>query len=127
MKQQQAPSIARIVRPSRATIQWNDPLDVALAHMNAMFQEELFVLAGDRLVGRIHRADIDRLRQEGNWLGGIAVTDAMDRAFTRCDMDMSVSEARALMAAVGMKQLPAVDSQGRFIGVVEVLDINHAA
>ena len=59
MKQQQTPSIARIVRPSRATIQWNDPLDVALAHMNAMFQEELFVLAGDRLVGRIHRADID--------------------------------------------------------------------
>ena len=48
MKQQQTPSIARIVRPSRATIQWNDPLDVALAHMNAMFQEELFVLAEDR-------------------------------------------------------------------------------
>ena len=99
----------------------------ALAHMNAIFQEELFVLAGDRLVGRIHRADIDRLRQEGNWLGCIAVTDAMDRAFTRCDMDMSVGDARALMAAVGVKQLPAVDRQGRFIGVVEVLDINHAA
>jgi len=127
MKQQQAPSIARIVRPSRATIQWNDPLDVALAHMNAMFQEELFVLAGDRLVGRIHRADIDRLRQQGNWLGSIAVTDAMNCAFTRCDMDMSVSDARALMAAGGVKQLPAVDRQGRFIGVVEVLDINHAA
>ena len=51
----------------------------------------------------------------------------MDRAFTRCEMDMTVNEARALMAAVGAKQLPAVDSQGRFIGVVEVLDINHAA
>ena len=65
--------------------------------------------------------------RKGNWLGGIAVTDAMDRAFTRCDMDMPMSEARALMAAAGVKQLPAVDRQGRFLGVVEVLDINHAA
>ena len=45
MNQQQAPSVARIVRPSRATIQWNDSLDVALAHMNATFHDELFVLA----------------------------------------------------------------------------------
>ena len=51
----------------------------------------------------------------------------MDRAFTRCQMDMTVNEARAVMAAVGVKQLPAVDRQGRFIEVVEVLDINHAA
>ena len=51
----------------------------------------------------------------------------MNRAFTRCDMDMSVNDARALMAAVGVKQLPAVDRQGKFIGVVEVLDIKHAA
>ena len=127
MMQQQAPSVARIVRPSRATIQWNDPLDAALAHMNATFHDELFVLAGDRLIGRILRADIERLREEGNWPGCIAVVDAMDRAFTRCEMDMTVNEARAVMAAVGAKQLPAVDSQGRFIGVVEVLDINHAA
>jgi CBS domain-containing protein len=127
MKQQQAPSVARIVRPSRATIQWNDPLDVALAHMNATFHDELFVLTGDCLIGRILRADIERLRHEGNWPGCIAVMDAMDRAFTPCEVDMSVNEARALMAAMGAKQLPAVDRQGRFIGIVEVLDINHAA
>ena len=29
--QQQAPSVARIVRPTRATIQWNDALDVVPA------------------------------------------------------------------------------------------------
>ena len=127
MMEQLAPSVARIVRPSRATIQWNDPLDVALAHMNATFHDELFVLAGNRLVGRILRADIERLRQEGNWPGCIAVVDAMDRAFTRCEMEMTENEARAVMAAVGAKQLPAIDGQGRFIGVVEVLDINHAA
>ena len=127
MNQQQAPSVARIVRPTRATIQWNDALDVALAHMNATFHDELFVLSGERLVGRIHRADIDRLRHEGNWPSCIAAIDAMDRAFTRCEMDMSVNEAEALMAAVGAKELPAVDRQGRFIGVVEVLDISHAA
>jgi CBS domain-containing protein len=127
MNQQQAPSVARIVRPSRATIQWNDPLDVALAHMSATFHDELFVLTGDRLIGRILRADIERLRHEGNWPGCIAVMDAMDRAFTRCETDMSVNEARALMAAVGGRQLPAVDRQGKFIGVVEVLDFNHAA
>ena len=127
MMERQAPSVARIVLPSRATIQWNDPLDVALAHMNATFHDELFVLAGNRLVGRILRADIERLRQEGNWPGCIAVVDAMDRAFTRCEMDMTENEARAVMAAGGAKQLPAIDSQGRFIGVVEVLDINHAA
>jgi CBS domain-containing protein len=67
------------------------------------------------------------MRQEGNWPGCIAVIDAMDRACTRCEMDVTVTEARALMAAVGAKQLPAVDRQGRFIGVVEMLDINHAA
>jgi CBS domain-containing protein len=127
MNQQQAPSVARILRPSRATIQWNDPLDVALAHMNATFHEELFVLAGDRLIGRILRADIERLRREGNRPGCIAVVDAMDRSITRCKMNMSVNEAGALMAAVDATQLPAVDRQGRFVGVVEVLDINHAA
>jgi CBS domain-containing protein len=127
MNQQQAPSVARVVRPSRATIQWNEPLDAALAQMNATFHDELFVLSEDRLIGNILRADIERMRQEGNWPGCIAVIDAMDRACTRCEMDVTVTEARALMAAVGAKQLPAVDRQGRFIGVVEMLDINHAA
>jgi CBS domain-containing protein len=127
MKQQQARSVARIVRPSRATIQWNEPLDVALAQMDATFNDELFVLSGDRLIGNILRGDIERMRQEGNWPGCIAVMDAMDRACTRCEMDVTVTEARALMAAVGAKQLPAVDRQGRFIGVVEMLDINYAA
>ena len=61
MNQQQAPSVARIVRPSRATIQWNDPLDVALAHMNATFHDELFVLTGDRLIGR-HGSRIHAMR-----------------------------------------------------------------
>ena len=40
---------------------------------------------------------------------------------------MSVNEAEALMAAVGAKELPAVDRQGRFIGVGEALGISHAA
>jgi len=95
--------------------------------MNANFSDELFVLSGDRLIGNIFRADIERVRQEGNWPGYVAVMDAMDRACTRCETDMTWTDARALMAAVGAKQLPAVDRQGRFIGVIEMLDINHAA
>jgi CBS domain-containing protein len=95
--------------------------------MNATFHDELFVLSQDRLIGSILRADIERMRQKGNWPGCIAVMDATDRACRRCEMDITVTEARALMVAVGAKQLPAVDRQGRFIGVVEMLDINHAA
>jgi CBS domain-containing protein len=125
--QQLARSTASIVRPCRATAPWNEPLDAVLARMDATAGDEVFVLQGDRLVGRILRADIERLRQEGGWPGCVAAVDAMDRDVPRCTPSTTLEEARASMAAAGARQLPAVDARGWFTGVVAALDIDPAA
>ena len=78
-----ARSVAKIVRSCGSRVQWNEPLDAVLAHMDVTADDEVFVLDGDRLVGRILRSDIEHLRRDGNWPGCIAAVDAMDRSFPR--------------------------------------------
>ena len=121
-EQREACSIAGVVQPCRSTVQWNEPLDVVLAHLDASSDDEVFVLEGDRLVGRIARPDIERSRREGNWLGCVSAMDAMSRDFVRCVTAMTLDEARTAMASAGVAKLPAVDTQGRFIGTVAASD-----
>jgi hypothetical protein len=90
---QRARSVARSVHPRGSTVQWNEPLDAVLAHMDVMAEDEVLVLEGDRVVGRILRSDIEHLRQEGNWPGCIAAVDAMDRNFPRRTMGGAPEEA----------------------------------
>ena len=57
---QRATSIPSIARPCGSTVQWNEPLDAVLTHMDVTGKDEVFVLEGDRLVGRILRSDSGR-------------------------------------------------------------------
>lgn len=65
--------------PGGTTVQWNEPLDAVLEHLSVVGQDEALVLQGDRPVGHITRAAIERLRRQGNWIGCIAAADAMRR------------------------------------------------
>ena len=113
-------------RPPFAPVQWNDSLDVVIAHMDALVADEVFVLQGDRLVGQILRWDVEHLLEDGNWPGCIAAVDAMDRNIPCCTPDTAPKQLQALLAAVGARQLPAVDAQGRFAGMVAGLGISPA-
>ena len=75
----QARSIPVVKRPQGVTVQWNDPLDAVLARMDAAAGDEVIVLQGDRAVGRILRASLERLHCHGNAAQCIAAVDAMDR------------------------------------------------
>ena len=90
---QRAGSIERIERPCDSTVQWNEPLDAVLAHMDVTAKDEVFVLEGDRLVGRILRSDIEHLLQEGNWPGCVVAVDATDRDFPRRMMGTALEKA----------------------------------
>lgn len=123
--QRETCSIAGFVRPCRSMVQWNESLEVVLAHLDAPPGDEVFVLEGDRLVGRIARSDVERLGREGNWLGCVSAADAMSRDFPRCAAGMTPDEALAAMTAAGVSRLPAVDAQGRLLGILVASDIER--
>ena len=75
----QACTSTTMARAPAATVQWNDPLDAVLARMDATSGDDVLVLQGDRLVGRIRRADLERLHRCGNAACSIAALDAMER------------------------------------------------
>jgi hypothetical protein len=71
-----ATSIPSIARPRGSTVQWNEPLDAVLTHMDVTGKDEVFVLEGDRLVGRI-------LRSESSICGRRAIGPVASRPWTR--------------------------------------------
>ena len=98
-----------------------------LARMDVTADDEVFVLDGDRLVGRILRSDIEHLRREGNWPGCIAAVDAMDRRILpRCAPGAAPKEAWAPPAVAGERQLPVLDTEGGITAVVPALDLEPA-
>jgi len=66
-------------RRSRLTVQWTDCLQMALDRMDRAGCDELLVLDGCQPMGRIGRGAIARLKEAGNWLGAVCVSDAMRR------------------------------------------------
>ena len=112
--------------PTCASVQWHESLEVVIAHMDATASDEVFVLQGDRLVGRIRRWDVEHLQEDGNWPGCIAAVDAMDRNVPCRTPDSTPTQLRALLAAAGVRQLAAIDAQGRFAGVVADRIERHA-
>ncbi len=46
--------------------------------MDACASNRAVVLQGRRPIGYVTRANVERLRQNGNWIGCIAAMDAMD-------------------------------------------------
>lgn len=75
----QAYPVSRLERSRAVTVQWNESLDAVLARMDAAAGEEVLVLQDDQPVGRIRRADLERLHRCGNAACSIAAKDAMER------------------------------------------------
>ena len=104
------------------TLQPDDTLDTALAHVLAGFQQDFPVIDGGRVVGILTRAGLLR----GLALGGreARVADAMDRSFRTAQADEPLERAMQRMEGKRYSTLPVI-GDGELQGVLTTENVGE--
>lgn len=83
------------------------------------------VLDGEHIVGMFSERDIlQRVVAAGRDPAQTAVSDVMTEEVACCTPETSLEEARGAMKNRRIRHLPAVDGEGRILGLISIGDLN---